>query len=232
MMEVRQILVVDDEPDLVALYEAWLDADYDVLTATDGETAVAAVEGRSVDVVLLDRQMPTRSGDEVLRELRARGHDCPVGLVTATRPDAGTFALPFDDYVVKPMDRETLTECVGRLATMIDCDAETRRRRRAASKLAVLGRLQSDAVVGDGPAGSARRELGTMAGPTAAAGAVEGASVGIRSGGGSVDGAASDRRPDERASVDAAVPEADPDPDPDPDPGASPSSADRGARTE
>lgn len=131
------ILVVDDEPGLVDLYAAWLRERYDVRTATDGEGALDALDD-DIDAVLLDRQMPGLSGDETLERLRARGHECPVALVTAARPTADVIDLAFVEYLLKPVDREAILACVERLRAARGLDREARRWLRLASVTAII----------------------------------------------------------------------------------------------
>jgi DNA-binding response OmpR family regulator len=107
------VLVVEDEQALVELYVRWLE-DYEVRTAGGGEEALEEFD-EDVDVVLLDRLMPGMSGDEVLREVRSRSGDCKVAMVTAVEPDFDVVTMGFDDYLTKPVERETLRELIGRL---------------------------------------------------------------------------------------------------------------------
>ena len=107
------VLVVEDEQALVELYVRWLD-DYEVRTAGGGEEALEEFD-EDVDVVLLDRLMPGMSGDAVLREVRSRSGDCKVAMVTAVEPDFDVVTMGFDDYLTKPVERETLRELIGRL---------------------------------------------------------------------------------------------------------------------
>ena len=107
------VLVVEDEQALVELYVRWLE-DYEVRTAGGGEEALEEFD-EDVDVVLLDRLMPGMSGDEVLREVRSRSGDCKVAMVTAVEPDFDVVTMGFDDYLTKPIERETLRENIGRL---------------------------------------------------------------------------------------------------------------------
>ncbi|WP_181692540.1 response regulator transcription factor [Natronomonas sp. LN261] len=107
------ILAVDDERGLVDIYQAWFDDRYDVRTAYGGREALSTFDG-SIDLVLLDRRMSGVSGDEVLETLREAGHDCPVVMVTAVEPDEGMVELPFDEYVLKPVDKKELFETVER----------------------------------------------------------------------------------------------------------------------
>ncbi len=107
------VLLVDDERQLVDIYEMWFEGRYTTRTAYGGKEAIEAFD-EDVDVVLLDRRMPVMSGDEVLERLREDGHDTPVVMVTAVEPDQGIVELPFDEYVVKPADRDELLETVDR----------------------------------------------------------------------------------------------------------------------
>jgi len=107
------VMVVDDEQDVTDLYATYLRDYYDVRTAYDGEEALEKIDD-TVDIVLLDRRMPGLSGDEVLEEIRERGFDCRVVMVTAVDPDFDIMDMPFDDYVNKPIDRDELVEEVER----------------------------------------------------------------------------------------------------------------------
>lgn len=99
------ILVVDDEPHVVRLVQANLQASgYQVLTATDGRTGLQAVEDKLPDLVILDLMMPGLDGYEVCRRIREYS-DVPIIVLTArgaeidkiTCLDAGA-----DDYLTKP----------------------------------------------------------------------------------------------------------------------------------
>ena len=115
------VLVVEDEPDVAETYRRWLQSAYDVRLAADGEAAMAAVDD-AVDVVLLDRMMPEMSGGEVLREIRDRGIDCRVAMVTAVDPDFDVIEMGFDAYVTKPPEREELFETIDRLVDRAELD--------------------------------------------------------------------------------------------------------------
>ncbi|WP_123539014.1 response regulator [Halosimplex salinum] len=124
--EVTTVLVVDDEEVVRESFALYLEPlGYAVRTVESGEAALAAVDD-DVDVVLLDRRMPDRSGDEVLAEIRARNVDCQVALVTAVDPDFDIVTIDCDDYLVKPVDRDDLVETVERLELLEEYD-ETQR---------------------------------------------------------------------------------------------------------
>ena len=108
------VLVVDDEAGITDLYAEWLSDSYEVRTAYSGGEALDELD-EAVDVVLLDRRMPDMSGDEVLTEIRERGFDCRVAMVTAVDPDFDILGMGFDTYVVKPTTDEELHETVETL---------------------------------------------------------------------------------------------------------------------
>jgi len=139
------VLVVDDERGLADLYAIWLEEDYDVRTAYDGSEALDALDA-SVDVVLLDRQMPDVSGDGVLSELRDRGIDCRVAMVTAVEPELDIVDLGFDDYLRKPVDRETLLATVARLVRRSAYDATVTDFFATARKHALLSESEDPGV--------------------------------------------------------------------------------------
>lgn len=105
------VLVVDDEPELADLFATWLRDAWTPRTAYDGDDGLEQID-EDVAVVLLDRRMPGLSGDAVLEEIRNRGYDCRVIMVTAVDPDFDIIAMGFDDYLVKPVSKEELLETV------------------------------------------------------------------------------------------------------------------------
>ncbi len=108
------VLVVDDEADIRELYAFWLGERYTVRTAVDGADALEQYD-ETVDVVFLDRRMPTMTGDEALEALRERPGDCRVAMVTAVDPDFDIISMGFDTYLVKPVTQADLFDAVERL---------------------------------------------------------------------------------------------------------------------
>ena len=131
------VLVVDDEPQLAELFAAWLNDDWDVRTAHNGEEALEQMDG-DIAVVLLDRRMPGKSGDEVLDSIRAQEYDCRVIMVTAVDPDFDIIEMGFDDYLVKPVANDELTATVERVYKRREYDETMREYYSLASKRAVL----------------------------------------------------------------------------------------------
>ncbi|WP_276271591.1 response regulator [Haloarcula litorea] len=113
------VLVVDDEKEVADAYALRLDPISDVQTAYDGETALRIADEEPVDVVLLDRHMPSLSGDEVLEELTDREFRGRVIMVTAIDPAFDVLGMPFDDYLCKPVDREDLQAAVEHQCTVL-----------------------------------------------------------------------------------------------------------------
>jgi DNA-binding response OmpR family regulator len=104
------VLVVDDEPEVTDAYALVLRDRYDVRTAYGGGEALDVVDA-SVDVVLLDRRMPT-PGDEVLAAVRERGLPVRVIMLTAIDPEFDIIGMPFDDYLCKPLEDEDLFSAI------------------------------------------------------------------------------------------------------------------------
>ncbi|MDJ1430513.1 response regulator [Halostagnicola sp. A-GB9-2] len=112
------VLVVDDEPRLADLFAAWLEPNWNVTTAYNGEQALEQVT-ESTDVVLLDRRMPGLSGDEVLSLLRASGYDGAVIIVSAINPASEISNADFDEYLVKPISKVQLVEQIESVSSQI-----------------------------------------------------------------------------------------------------------------
>ncbi|WP_255193181.1 HalX domain-containing protein [Natronobeatus ordinarius] len=131
------VLIVEDEPDLAALYTTWLEDSCTVETALDGREALESID-ESVDVVLLDRRMPDRSGETVLDTIRENGLDCHVAMVTAVEPDFDIVELGFDAYLVKPVSKAELRTAIDRLLLRSTYDEQLQEYFSLASKKALL----------------------------------------------------------------------------------------------
>lgn len=140
--EAPQVVVVDDQEDVADLHTAWLQDTYDVQTAYDGQEALEILT-EDVAVVLLDRQMPDQSGDDVLEKIRSEGLECRVAMVTGLEPEFDIIQMGFDTYLVKPSSKEELRATVERLLTIGSVDASLRKYFALASKLAVLEAAKS-----------------------------------------------------------------------------------------
>lgn len=115
------VLIVEDEQEMLEIYELWLGNRFDVRTALDGEAALSSLDD-DVDVVLLDRMMPGLSGDEVLARINDRALDCRVAIVSALDPDFDIVLEGFDTYLTKPVDEGDLIETVETLLRRSEYD--------------------------------------------------------------------------------------------------------------
>jgi len=109
-----RILVVDDEPDAIELIRFNLKASgYEVLTAEDGEEALAKARKFSPDMILLDVMLPEIDGLEVCKILRRdpATASLPIIMLTAKASEIDrVLGLEFgaDDYVTKPFSPREL----------------------------------------------------------------------------------------------------------------------------
>jgi DNA-binding response OmpR family regulator len=101
----QKILVVDDEPEIVKLVCAYLErAGYAVVTAYEGQQALAVFRHERPNLVVLDLNLPGLDGLDVCRSLR-RDSDVPIIILTARVEEIDRLIgleLGADDYVVKP----------------------------------------------------------------------------------------------------------------------------------
>jgi len=133
------VLVVDDEKEVADVYALRLRTEFETETAYGGEAALDTIgDGDEIDVVLLDRRMPRVSGDDVLEEIRDRGIDCRVIMITAVDPDFDIIDMQFDDYLCKPIEKDDLVAAIEQQLTARRYDDQLTRYLEATSKLALL----------------------------------------------------------------------------------------------
>jgi two-component system alkaline phosphatase synthesis response regulator PhoP len=105
---VKRLLLVEDEPGLVlTLTDRLAKEGYAVESSGDGESGLERASREPFDLVLLDVMLPRLGGFEVLRELRRRGREVPVIMLTArgqTVDKVVGLKLGADDYVTKPFE--------------------------------------------------------------------------------------------------------------------------------
>lgn len=116
-----KVLVVDDEPNIVLSLEFLMEqAGFEVVTAEDGEQALARVNDSQPDLLLLDISLPGISGFDVLERLRGEPTTAqlPIIMLTAHGRDVERekgMALGADDYITKPFSTQSLVEKVKAL---------------------------------------------------------------------------------------------------------------------
>jgi two-component system KDP operon response regulator KdpE len=115
-MRKRLILVVDDEPAIVRLVRAKLQADgYAIITADRGPAAIELFDRERPDLVILDLMMPEMDGFETLRRMHQFA-STPVIMLTARGSDTDKlrgFEAGVDDYITKPFNPDELSARVA-----------------------------------------------------------------------------------------------------------------------
>ncbi len=121
-MSMGRVLVVDDEANVrKAVRMILTKAGYDVVEAEDGEKGIAAIKDNGnallVDTIVCDLYMPKVSGMEAIAYFREQFPSVPVIVLTG-KPDipktAALFKQGIADYLVKPVEAETLAAAVHR----------------------------------------------------------------------------------------------------------------------
>jgi two-component system, sensor histidine kinase and response regulator len=136
------IAVVDDEPRNRNLLRAYLEPEFRVVEAADGEKALEVVASMRPDLVLLDVMLPTIDGIEVCRRLKEERQDdyLPILLITALEAQEDRnrgLSCGADDFLTKPVDR---TELLLRCRTFLQI---RRQQLTIAKQLDDLRRLQA-----------------------------------------------------------------------------------------
>jgi two-component system copper resistance phosphate regulon response regulator CusR len=112
--------VIEDDPTVGQFVKRGLEEQrWSVDLVADGEEGESLARSQPYDLIVLDMRLPGRSGLEVLRNLRARGFERPVLVLTAqdaVDAKVETLRAGADDYVTKPFAFEELLARVEALA--------------------------------------------------------------------------------------------------------------------
>ncbi|MEW5683425.1 MAG: sigma-54 dependent transcriptional regulator [Pseudomonadota bacterium] len=159
----KTVLVVDDDPTQRRLIQAVLEREgFAVSHAQSGDEAIKHLSsGAPVDVMLLDLVMPGISGQDTLTEMRARGFNLPVIVLTATGGiDTVVQAMQSgaSDFFVKPASPERITVSIRNALSMGSLKSEVDRLKKHAS-----GRTTFDDLIGASPAMMMVKRLGERA---------------------------------------------------------------------
>lgn len=114
-----RILIVEDTPEIAEALRYHLERrGHQALVATRAAEALLLASAHELDAVVLDLGLPDRDGYSVLDEMRNRGNDTPVLILSARQEEADKlqgFRLGADDYVTKPFSALELLERVAAL---------------------------------------------------------------------------------------------------------------------
>jgi two-component system, OmpR family, alkaline phosphatase synthesis response regulator PhoP len=138
-MKQQRILLVEDEPGLrLTLGDRLTREGYEVASVQDGDQGFLRASREHFDLLILDVMLPGRGGVELCRELRQRGDEVPVLMLTARGQLADRVAglkVGADDYVTKPFE---MAELLARV------EARLRRREAADTGAYRFGQVSVD----------------------------------------------------------------------------------------
>ncbi len=118
----KRVLLIEDEPNIIEALRFILNRDgWAVDTHSDGATAMAAVETRAPDVIVLDVMLPNRSGFDILRDLRASADygNTPVLMLTARGQEKDrdlAEAIGATLFMTKPFSNTEVLETIREMA--------------------------------------------------------------------------------------------------------------------
>jgi two-component system response regulator VicR len=120
MKNMRKIMVVDNEPDIVDLTRTVLElGGYQVVTAHSGEECLRKLEQEEVDLVLLDIMMPGMSGWDVFNRINKKPGNIKVAFLSVLEISDKRKQVLIDeglaDYIMKPFDKDTLLDRIDKI---------------------------------------------------------------------------------------------------------------------
>jgi len=105
------ILIVEDEPDILELLEYTLSKEYEVIGCLDTSNVIDILDEETIDLILMDRNLPKVEGSIFVQELRSKGYNQNVIYLTAKDADENIiegFERGADDYITKPFNIDIL----------------------------------------------------------------------------------------------------------------------------
>src|SRR6476660_1019759 len=124
-----RILLIEDEPGLImTLTDRLRSEGYDVVSAMDGKTGFETAQEEKHDLIILDVMLPKKNGYDIARDLRQKGVDTPILMLTAkgeTIDKVLGLKLGADDYLTKPFEVIELLARVEALLRRAPSNGET-----------------------------------------------------------------------------------------------------------
>jgi CheY-like chemotaxis protein len=121
----KKLLIIDDDGAMLRMLRTWLSVKYHVYMASSGKIAMSFLKQNSVDLILLDYEMPVMSGPDVLKEIRDDENlkDLPVIFLTAKDDKESVMkvvALKPAKYLLKSMPKDKLIQAIDDFFTVYD----------------------------------------------------------------------------------------------------------------
>lgn len=102
----KSILLVEDDPQITELLELHLNSSsFQIMSCTDGESALQKLETEHIDLVILDIMLPGINGMEVCKQMRKSKSELPIIMLTSKSDETDkvlALELGADDYITKP----------------------------------------------------------------------------------------------------------------------------------
>ena len=114
----RTILIVDDEPDIVSVLRGFLKDKYNILTANDGAKALEIINNESVDLMLLDLDLPDMNGTDIIVKTKECFPEIAILVVSGTgdiRAAVKAMQLGAYNYIEKPPDYDEVRTVVKKI---------------------------------------------------------------------------------------------------------------------
>ncbi len=148
----NRILVIDDEQSIRELLKDFLETkDFEVITASDGETGLQLLRKEKIDLFFLDLMMPGISGLDVLRECESANIDVPCIVITAhasVQTAVEAMKLGAYDYLPKPFVLEDVNITINRAIDMSRLKEENRSLKSELRKKNTFNKRALDRIIG------------------------------------------------------------------------------------
>jgi len=120
----KKILIVEDDLDMLSLYQAVLRKDYEAIPATNGKEAVDLAVAEVPDLILMDIMMPQMNGLQAARLIRKSPKTCSIPIIAVTalssrRDKEKCLQSGCDDYLSKPFTQFTRVQLCSRIEKLL-----------------------------------------------------------------------------------------------------------------
>lgn len=138
-----KLLIIEDDPAILrGLHDGLTPEGMTILTATDGEKGFRLALREQVDLIILDLLLPSKNGIDICRDLRSKGHQTPILMLTSKKHEADKvlgLEIGADDYMTKPFG---MRELVARIHALL----RRKQNVQGSMKTAVFGDISVDFV--------------------------------------------------------------------------------------